>query len=71
MLESHRVIPGENGGCPVPMLEAGGPFLGLKYSLAALFAPDKKLLLSVMLGVNKVKHNYKLRAVYPSPAQTS
>lgn len=51
------------------MLEAGGPLLGLNYSSSILSAPKKKLLLSVMFGVNKAKQHYKLNAVCLLPAQ--
>lgn len=51
------------------MLEAGGPLLGLNYSSSILSAPKKKLLLSVMFGVNKAKQHYKLNVVCLLPAQ--
>lgn len=68
-MENATVVPVDNRGCPVPMLEAGSPLLGLNYSSSILSAPKKKLLLSVMFGVNKAKQHYKLNAVCLLPAQ--
>lgn len=48
-LQDPIVAPVENRECPVLMLEAGGPLLGLNYSLAQ----NKKWFLMVMFGVNK------------------
>lgn len=68
-MENPTVVLVDNRGCPVPMLEAGGPLLGLNYSSSILSAPKKKLLLSVMFGVNKAKQHYKLNVVCLLPAQ--